>query len=324
MSLYDDGTFVVLENTPYSEDEKVKLSSAFKIKDQKVLKQLRDFIKEQGASFVNAPFDLNCGSKDAGEYTLSINGLLLSGSFLNLEGSASMPVSSCPKDDEKKAKWNNKVVNFVSELSNILFSQKKVKGEALTDPKEAYYCRPVCRYLMSLCLNHSNGYFETPTSEEDACKLGAKEALKDQKDISGEVYNKIIQLLKEKALANLKASHNLGEFDKLHSDLVLELVQLTGLPYASMAYLLDLTYIYELLTMELIIDERSVAFLHSPIKPQDLKDINKSDDATSYHLYVSEGRSEWAPLHISPAYFYLESIYSLANPDTSKKPTGLA
>jgi isochorismate synthase EntC len=114
---------------------------------------------------------------------------------------------------------------------------------------------------------------------------------------------------------------DITSFDKAHLLMADELVAVSAeaISFSEAAYWIDMAYAYLLVSEKFILSERKAALLHAPVSPKTLLEDSKKDDKTAYLFFQNDGRSEWALIHISPIYFYLESVYSSAHPIVGKK-----
>lgn len=311
---YEDGTILVSTAPAFSMDDGFTECQCFQLVKQDDKADLNRYFRAQGALFKDCPDMLALSNYTGSSFTLSLAGHLVYGSYHKMN--ALKPVEGAEENPEayKKLQWNNRVVELVEGFLALIQGVAPTDLGYLRQAAEKEYLRPVPRFLFHLL--HEDPAIALPEIEDldGAIKLAAKKAFETLPD--GETYFACFSLLKKKALLSLNPLQTRPEFDKNHIDLVNQLIGLTGHRYsfAALAYWLDLTYAYALLSERLILSEKSVALLHSPVDEKTLREANGGDDETAYLFFQNEGRKEWSILHISPVYFYFEALYSAAHP----------
>jgi hypothetical protein len=319
-SLYDNGVFAVRLSAPYSEDEINKSADVFQATDPRDLQRFLIFSSAWRDRLKDCPDNISLPNFNGSPFNLVIDGHEIFGSYHLGDLEKAEQSGLFDKDALKAMKWDNQVAGMLQEFFLIIKGLNQSGIKPMPNAKEADYLKPVPRYLMSLVLNDPACGIETVYSVEDCLKAAARKAFKNAEMPQGKIYNNIFSLLKGNALAYLNQATTIEEFDKLHASLVNEIRQasLDSLSFAQAAYWLDQAYLYLLLNRTDIVSEKKMALLHAPIEPAKLKEEG-GEDLTSYVFFQQEGRKEWAILHISPAYFYLESVYSNAHPPETSK-----
>jgi hypothetical protein len=325
-SLYNDGTFTVVQCAPFSMDEKTSLAECFQATDPHDVAALQNFAKEQTAILKDCPAMIALPDFRGASFTLSIGGMLCFGSYNKVDMGKLRPDVAADKELVKKLEWNNKVVSFLEGFMLLIRSIAPASMAYKPGARVLDYLRPVPRFLFSLLEDDEKVKLSIPESKDEAIKLAVKEAFKDTSLPSGAVYNACFVSLKRGALPLLEEAKTRAEFDKAHAKLTHELMDDAAgdFSFAQAAYWLDLTYAYLLLMVEPILEESKVALLHAPVSPKELEEDSKANDETSYLFFQNDGRKEWELLHISPVYFYLESVYSNAHPLEGKNSSNQA
>jgi hypothetical protein len=320
-SLYNDGTFTVIQSAPFSMDEKNSMAECFQATDPHDVASLQAFAKEQTALFKDCPAMIALPDFRGSSFTLSIGGVLCFGSYNKVDLSKLRPDVASDKDLVKKLEWNNRVVALLEGFMALARGIAPATMAYKPNARVLDYLRPVPRFLFSLLANDEKVKLPLPGSKDEAIKLAAKEAFKESTLPTGAVYNACFVSLKRGALPLLEEAKTRADFDKAHAKLTHELMDDAAgdFSFAQAAYWLDLTYAYLLVMVEPILYESKVALLHAPVSPKELREDSKAEDETSYLFFQNDGRKEWDLLHISPVYFYLESVYSNAHPLEGKK-----
>jgi hypothetical protein len=287
---------------------------------------LQNFAKEQTEIFKSCPAMIALPDFQGSSFTFSIGGMLCFGSYNQVDMAKLRPDVAKDKDLVKKLEWNNKVVSFLETFMSLVRSIAPASMAYKPGARVLDYLRPVPRFLFSLLANDEKIKLPIPENKDEAIKLAAKEAFKESSLPSGAVYNACFVSLKRGALPLLEEAKTRADFDKAHAKLTHELMDDAAgdFSFAQAAYWLDLTYAYLLLMAEPILQESKVALLHAPVSPKELAEDSKSEDETSYLFFQNDGRKEWDLLHISPVYFYLESVYSNAHPLEGKNESNKA
>jgi hypothetical protein len=321
---YEDGTILVSTAAAFSMDEAFTECQCFQLVKQDDKADLNRYFLTKSGLFKDCPDMLALPNYTGSSFTLSLAGKMVYGSYHKMN--TLKPVEGAENDPEiyKKLQWDNRVVELVEGFLALIQAVAPSDLGYLRQAPEKDYLRPVPRFLFHLL--HEDPLIALPEIEDldSAIKLAAKKAFAILP--TGETYFACFSLLKKEALSSLNPLQTRPQFDKTHLDLVNKLVALTGSQYsfASLAYWLDLTYAYALLSEKLILSEKSVALLHSPVDEKTLKDANGGVDETAYLFFQNEGRKEWSILHISPVYFYFEALYSSAHPLEGPKKTNAA
>jgi hypothetical protein len=324
--LYEGGLFTVRTSVPYSEEPANKEAQAFVAKDPKDLEKIHTFIATWKGKLIDIPVATGLNEQGVSTFNLVIEGKEVYGNYHlnNLEEAKASGRFNA--NELKMIDWNNRVVALVEDFFNLVQSLNKNLIAPATNAPELDYLRPAPRYLMSLVLDDPECHFEKVVGKEDAIKAAARLAFKNEEALDGKSYNEVFMGIKVNALPLLEKAQSIKDFDQAHSALVHELVTKSfgKLTYVQAAYWLDLSYIYFLLSKEFILSESKVAYLHAPISPKDLIEDNGSAEEPAYLFFQEEGRKEFAILHISPAYFYLEGVFSKAHPEPSKSSNNQA
>jgi hypothetical protein len=325
-ALYNDGTFCVIQSAPFSMDEKTTLAECFQANDPHDVAALQQFGKEQIALFKDCPAMIALPEFQGASFTLSIGGVLCFGSYNKVDMSKLRPDVAKDKELVKKLEWNNKVVTLLESFMALIRGIAPASLAYKPGARYLDYLRPVPRFLFSLLANDDKIKLPIPNSKDEAIKLAAKEAFKESSLPNGSVYNACFVSLKRGALPLLEEARSKADFDKAHAKLTHELMDDAAgdFSFAQASYWLDLTYAYLLLMAEPILLESKVAFLHAPVSPKELEEDSKALDEASYLFFQNDGRKEWELLHISPIYFYLESVYSNAHPLEGKSENNKA
>ncbi len=318
---YEDGSFVLTESAPYSQEDSTGPATSFRFVGKKDIEAIGSFAQQWGLRLKDCPFDINLPSFDGPQFHLTLNEKRISGSYLrpNLEEAKNNPEVTKPM--LKMLTWCSKVSEFIDELMNGLIPslQGKIK---LIDTKDdiIHSLRPVNRFLLYLVKVDTAFFMDEAHTYEDCIKKAAKKVFNQENYPEGKIYSSIFDFLRKEALKALEEAPDRPSFDKKHNEMVHQIMELSEntIDYCDAAYWLDMTYIYLLLTDHYIQDEREVAMLHSPADRGTLIALEKEATQTSYLFFQRAGREEWAPLHISPAYFYLQGIFSHAHPDENE------
>lgn len=325
-SLYANGVFVVMTSLPYSEDESRIDTHAFRVTTAEETNKIAEFGQLWRERFQDCPSDIALPDFSGSPFNLSLFGKLINGSWFRLDPALKQDETTYPKTLLKRMEWNSRSVDFLDAYFALVQAIAPTHLVPLPSCDESDYLRPVPRFLMALCLNDSVLDLRSPKSVDEAIKFAAKKAFQDTPMPEGKLFHSIAVLFKQHALVLLEQSLNREEFDQGHSLLVRSLCSLKGnaLSYGQIAYWLDWTFLFLLLSQHFIVFESKMAYLHAPIAPKDLQAEEENTDEVAYLFLEREGRKEWALLHISPAYFFLESLYSNAHPTPGKNVSNKA
>jgi len=318
-SLYEGGLFSVRTSRPYAEEAESQEAQAFYAKDPKDLLKIQAFIAEWRNPLKDIPSATGVNEEGLSSFNLVFEGKEIYGSYVYHDLDEAKATGKFGKNELKMIDWNNRIVKMLEAFFVLVKSLNSSLLAPAVKAQELFDLRPAPRYLMSLVLGDPECHLEHPTNLEDCIKSAAHKAFEGKEMIDGKSFNEVFMALKVNALPLLEKAGSLGDFDKAHSSFVRDLIgkSFGKLNYAEAAYWLDLTYIYALLTKSLIRSELLVSYLHAPIAPKDLLEENGSMDEAAYLFFQDEGRKEFALLHISPAYFYLEGIFAKAHPSPS-------
>lgn len=320
MRLFSTGEFILSEVDSYTMDEKIISSNAIKLKNDDFLAKLTSIVQKGFLSLSSSPSNLKIKDYEGSQYVLCLQDKIISGDYAF--GNLDEVELGFSKEETKKIKWNNKAVSLINQISDSIYGKDMV-GSLLKETSLVHLLKPVNRYIIYLSLNESNGFFEPVIGIDSAIKAGLKKALEGHEPLGGEPYNQAFVTLRQKALSFLDTSRTVEAFEKGHSSICHSLMDIPGFDYSLAAYALDLTYIYLLLEGSLINDERKVAFLHSPLSPSDIVDLEGTGDEGSYKRLVKESSHECSLLSISPAYMFLESVFYKAHPKKNDGPLGV-
>jgi hypothetical protein len=323
-SVYDNGVLTVLETDPYCQDNLFLAGHAFQFLSKEDLSDFILFAEEWAAKLKDCPYDLNLSDFQGSQFHLSLGGKMISGSYFLTDLRKAGTDRTVSKQALKIMEWDNRIVGFVQ--SFLQEHLQKLKGGLKPLPKDISLLdnlRPVSRYLAFLDKTDGHGYFLKAESKEEGVKAAAKKVFLGKDYPSGDVFNSCLTLIAQKALVILDASASRKDFDVAHSALTKEIskASLGSLTYVEAAYWLDLSYVYFLLGNGLITSETKASYLHVPAAVATL--IADSQNATeeSYLFFQRAGKEEWAPLRISPIYFFLESVFVEAHPAPEKART---
>jgi len=317
--LYEGGLFTVRTSAPYAEEATNKEAQAFVAKDPKDQEKIRTFVATWKGKLADIPVATGLNEQGVSTFNLVLDGKEVYGNYHlnNLEEAKASGHFNA--NELKMIEWNNRVVALVEDFFSLVQSLNKTSIGPANNAAELDYLRPAPRYLMSLVLDDPECHIEKVSGKEDAIKAAARLAFKDEEALDGKSYNEVFMGIKVNALPILEKSPTMKDFDVAHSALVHDLVNKSfgKLSYVQAAYWLDLSYVYFLLSKEFILSETKVSYLHAPVSTKDLVEENGSADEAAYLFFQEEGRKEFTLLHISPAYFYLEGVFSKAHPEPS-------
>jgi|GEM_PF-3711974 hypothetical protein len=319
-SVYENGVLTVLETDPYSQDNLFLAGHAFQFLSKGDLSDFILFAEEWTAKLKDCPYDLNLPDFRGSQFHLSLDGKLISGSYFLADLEKAGTDRTVSKTALKIMEWDNRIVGFVQ--SFLQEHLQKLKGGLKPLPKDISLLdnlRPVSRYLAFLARTDGNGYFLKAESKEEGIKAAAKKVFYGKEYPPGDVFNSCLGLIAQKALPILEAAKSCKDFDAVHSALTQEISKASqgSLPYVEAAYWLDLSYVYFLLS-GLIVSETKASYLHVPADVGTLIADSQSATEESYLFFQRAGREEWAPLRISPIYFFLESVFVEAHPAPEK------
>jgi hypothetical protein len=314
--LFEGGLFTVRTSAPYSEEAENAEAQAFYAKDPKDQEKIAAFIAKWKEKLHDIPEATGVNENGVSTFNFVLDGQEVYGNYHRLDLDEAKSSGQFDASQLKMIEWNNRVVNLVEDFFTLVQSLNTNQLAPAINVPELDYLRPAPRYLMSLVLNDPECHIALANEREEAIKAAARRAFEGEEALDGKSYNEVFMGIKVNALAILEKAKSMKEFDQAHSALVKNLISksFNKLDYAHAAYWLDLSYLYFLLSKEWILSESKVAYLHAPIAPHDLAEEEKSDDEAAYLFFQEEGRKEFALLHISPIYFYLEGIFSKAHP----------
>ncbi len=323
-SVYDNGVLVVLETDPYSQDNLFTAGHAFQLLSKEDLSDLVLFTEEWSFKLKDCPYDLNLPRFQGAQFHLSLAGKLISGSYFVADLQKASVDKTISRQALKVMEWDNRLAGFVQ--SFLQEHVQKFKGGLKPLPTDVSYLdnlRPVSRYLLFLDQYDAHDFFLKAASKEEAVKAAAKKVFAGKEYPSGAVFNSCLRLIIDKALVILTAAKSCQDFDAAHSALTREIAKasLGSLTYVEAAYWLDLSYVYFLLSDGVITSETKVSYLHAPVDEGTLIADSQSASEESYLFFQRAGREEWAPLRISPLYFYLESVFVEAHPAPERTTT---
>jgi len=314
--LFEGGLFTVRTSAPYSEEATNDEALAFDAKDPKDQEKIAAFVNKWKEKLHDIPEATGINENGVSTFNFVLDGQEVYGNYHHLDLDEAKASGRFNASELKMIEWNNRVVSLVEDFFTLVQSLNTNQlGPALNAP-ELDYLRPAPRYLMSLVLNDPECHLDAAGEKEDAIKAAARRAFQGEEGLDGKSYNEVFMGIKVNALPILEKANSMKEFDQDHSALVKDLISksFAKLDYAHAAYWLDLSYLYFLLSKDWIRSESKAAYLHAPIAPCDLAEEEKSADEAAYLFFQEEGRKEFALLHISPIYFYLEGVFSKAHP----------
>jgi len=314
--LYEGGLFTVRTSAPYSEEAANAEAQSFYAKDPKDQEKIASFIAKWKEKLHDIPEATGVNENGVSTFNFVLDGQEVYGNYHHLDLDEAKASGRFNAPELKMIEWNNRVVALVEDFFVLVQGlNTNVLAPAINAP-ELDYLRPAPRYLMSLVLNDPDCHLDAVSDKEDAIKAAARHAFAGEETLDGKSYNEVFMGIKVNALPILDKATSMKEFDLAHSALVKDLVtkSFNKLDYAHAAYWLDLVYLYFLLSKDWIRSETKVSYLHAPIAPKDLAEEEETADEAAYLFFQEEGRKEFALLHISPIYFYLEGIFSKAHP----------
>lgn len=314
--LYEDGSFSVVVGTPFSMDEKADSAECFQVTNPDIGQKIEAFRKESVEAFKNCPDVLFVPGLQGSTFTMTLGSLRVSGLFYAYNPKQLSSEVLKNKTAMKTLEWCKKVTELTDRYFSLLRSYSPSDLRYLPKSPLCDEIRPVPLYLFHLLHQDPKLLLSTPTSQDEAIKAAAKEAFKESTMPEGAVYNACFVSLRRGALPLLENAADRASFDAKHSKLVHELVDdsAESLTFVQAAYWLDLTYAYLLLGEQWILHESELALLHAPVSEAELIADSQKADETAYLFFQNDGRKEWEALHISPLYFYLESVYNNAHP----------
>ena len=324
--LYEGGLFTVRTSVPYSEEAANGEAQSFYAKDPKDQERIASFIAKWKEKLHDIPVATGVNENGVSTFTLVLDGQEVYGNYHRLDLEKAKSSGEFNPSELKMIEWNNRVVLLVEDFFLLIQGLNPNRLAPAVAVPELDYLRPAPRYLMSLALNDPECHLEAPGDKEGAIKAAARLAFAGEETLDGKSYNEVFMGIRVNALPLLEKAQTLKDFDVAHSALVKDLANKSfqKLDYAHAAYWLDLSYLYFLLSKEWILSESKVAYLHAPISPKDLAEEEKSVDEAAYLFFQEEARKEFALLHISPIYFYLEGIFSKAHPAPTSNPSNKA
>ncbi len=286
ISFFKDGKFIVSQSPVNHMDDTYKEMSACTIGSKEQFATIAAFLEKARQQFVDAPEDSLFAEYEWSEYYMCIDGFAFRGSLAMTDESFFPRLS---KEDEKKARWNNKIVDFTSRW-NKLVTGMEIMGYPLNKPEEEYLLSPRSLFLLNRAKKALGPAYKAD-SVSMAVKKAAKLAFADKNLPTGDKRFLMEKNLQTSLLPILNLSFSKSEFDKDFASLCKEVASLdTKRSYSEIAYWMDTAYLLLLLREEDIIDERKIAFMHPPISKDELLCFYEKADQSSYKLELSKKR----------------------------------
>ncbi len=305
ISFFKNGKFLVSESPTHHMDDAYKEISSCIIGDKEQFASIVSFLKKARDEFSSAPEDSLFGEYEGSEYYLCLDGHLSRGS-LAITDEKIIPKLS--KSDERKARWNNKVVDFTRKW-NDLISVMEIKGYPLNEPDELYLLSPRSLFLLNRARKSLGESYESASLPE-AIKKSAKLAFYGKSLPIGDKRFRMEKAMKSNLLSILKDSHSKAEFDKAFTVLCKEIASYDAdYDFCDIANWMNMAYLLLLLHEEEIVDERKISFLHPPINKAELLYFHEKANQSSYKQEVKKKRL--LSDGYSPIYKYLTELLDI-------------
>lgn len=282
ISYFSSGLFVFAESEAFCLNDKIRLNGAFSVNDLEHKKAIESFIKEGRNVLSKAPTDLKMPAKGpCSEYFLSFGNALYHGNLIFTDKNI---LDNLTGKDYELAAWNNVVVKFTERLGNFT-TNKEIDGSLVTTTSYLTFIKNPSRFLLSKACEFLGSSYHA-TNLDMALKKAIKIAYENKSLPDGASYSYLFNLYRMEGLKLLTLPKKL--FEKEYAYLVSgAMTILHNSTFADCAYILDLYFLMALLMQNVIIDEKSIALLHAPISPMELKDRYGGLGKTAYYKYVS-------------------------------------
>lgn len=296
ISYYKAGYLYALESTPrvLNQDQKIGLA---------VITKNADFlasIKRLKEAFAFAPKDTRVLNGSFTQFVLAFGEKTHIGSLVM--GNETL-MNALSLEEKKKQTWNDKVVHFFAQEMKLLQAEDDTYYR-IGDTSYAHMIKPDALLFLQNCQSFLQGDKKTKTIDE-AIKKAMRDLYKE-KEVDGEIYAHVFSFLRGNVNLQLKTPKTY--FDDHFTLLAKELMRIANFPsFGEAAYLLDLTFLEMLLTLNPILNEKTITLLHEPISPLELADRFGDMSEKSYFAY--QDRNTFAP--DSRIYQYLKEITGL-------------
>lgn len=296
VSYYKTGYLYALESAPrvLNQDQRISFGVATNNFD------FSSSIKRLKEAFAFAPKDTRVLNHTFTQFVLAFGEKTHIGSLV-MGNEALMNALSL--EERKKQAWNDKVVHFFAQEMKLIQTNDDDFYQ-IGDTSYAHMIKPDALLFLQNCQSLLQGDKKTKTIDE-----AIKKALRDlykEKEVDGEKYARVFSFLR--ANVNLQLKTPKTYFDDRFSLLAKELMRVASFPsFGEAAYLLDLTFLEMLLTLNSILNEKAITLLHEPISPFELMDRFGDMSEKSYFLF--QNRKRFSP--DSRIYLYLKEITGL-------------
>lgn len=293
VSYYKTGYLYALASTPRVLNQEQKISLAAVIKNF----DFSSSIKRLKEAFAFAPKDTRVLNHTFTQFVLAFGEETHIGSLVMGNEALSNALSL---EEQKKQVWNDKVVRFFAQETKLLQAEDD-SCYRIGDTSYAHMIKPDALLFLQNCQSFLQGDKKAKTIDE-AIKKAMRDLYKE-KEVDGEKYARVFSFLR--ANVNLQLKTPKTYFDDRFSLLTKELMRVADFPnFGEAAYLLDLTFLEMLLTLNSILNEKTITLLHEPIPPLELMD--RFGDMSEKSYFAFQDRNTFAP--DSRIYLYLKEI----------------
>lgn len=296
ISYYKTGYLYALESAPrvLNQDQKIGLAVATRNND------FLASIKRLKEAFALAPKDTRVLNNSFTQFVLAFGEKTHIGSLV-MGNDALMNALSI--EEKKKQTWNDKVVHFFAQEMKLIQTEDDTFSP-IGDTTYAHMIKPDALLFLQNCQSFLQGDKKMKTVDE-AIKKAMRDLYKE-KEVDGEKYARVFSFLRGNVNLQLKTPK--AYFDDHFTLLTKELMRVADFPsFGEAAYLLDLTFLEMLLTLNSILNEKTITLLHEPISPLEL--VDRYGDMSEKSYFAFQDRNAFVP--DSRIYLYLKEITGL-------------
>lgn len=279
ISYFKTGQFYVIQSDPKSLNAEQKIDLGLWMKSFALL----DMIKGLKEAFAHAPKDTRVMNDSFNQFIVAFGEDTHIGSLVM--GNEAL-MNALPEEEKKKQHWNDKIVHFFTQQMQTLQREEEM-SERIGDSVYAHMIKPEALLFLQNCQSFLQEEKKIKTIDE-----AIKKAMRDtyrSKVIDGEDYARIFSFLRGNVGLQLKTPKS--SYDDRFSQFAKELIRVAGMTsFAEAAFLLDNVFLEMLLTLNSILNEKTIALLHEPISPLELADRYGDTSEKSYFLFQDQNR----------------------------------
>lgn len=298
-SYHTNGRIILRRCFPNSMDTNNTVNICFQLSDKNDLAYLEQVILIFKKRWLHYPFDIR-HEFNGGEVLHTVffgkETIATETEKEDIQDPAYLELS---KDEKKRVLWSFVVTEFSKEM--ISFSQRfsfDAKTAKIHYPEQTFL-KPHVRCFLTSLMERDVPLFEKANTKEECQRAALRHAYKGREMPDGKTINTLLSSVKKYSLKILNEANSHSAFDRSFIACIEDLSKESGLPFAECAYLYDWTYLYYLLTKEIIYDEVKADYLHYPSLDEAMI------DSESYLNFQHKMRRKGKIIHQSPIFYFL-------------------